>query len=87
MPVDCIGLYNDVNEILCHTRTGTMGGPYAIQNAISGAIRTAVGNALSYCTVVLGGTYTQLLITTEMNNLQSMGYQVSYSGSTLTVRW
>lgn len=85
-PVDCIGLYNDVGEILAHSKHSGSAPNWAMQLAVSNAIRTAVTNGLTTCTTNCS-SYPQAIIVTEMGTLSAMGYKTSYSGSTLTVSW
>jgi hypothetical protein len=86
MPLDTIGLYNDVNEIWNHSKNAGSSPCYAFQLAASNAIRTAVASGLQTCTISTS-TYPQLILTTEMNNLWAMGYKVSLNVSTLTISW
>lgn len=57
-----------------------------VQVAIDNAINTAIAAGLYTCTASMSG-FTAFNIQTNMRMLSDMGYNVTLSGTTLTVRW
>lgn len=85
MATTSVGLYppaNDVNVITRLVNTGNV----PIQVVISGAISTAMLLGLSTCTQSLSA-YSSDARNEAMQALNGLGYQVSYSGATLTLKW
>jgi hypothetical protein len=79
------GLYppaNDMNVLTRLVNTGNV----PIQVAISGAIATQMLLGVFTCTQDLA-SYSSDIRNEAMNALNGLGYQVSYSGHTLTLKW
>lgn len=86
MALSSVGLFipaNDLNQITRIVKT-TNEVPVAV--AIWQAMGTAALANLSTCTVDVGG-YSEVWVRDVMNILEGLGYQISYSGHTVTIKW
>lgn len=62
------------------------GGDVALQLLVDNAVNTAIAAGLFTCTASMAGQSAQN-IQVNMNMLSGMGYTVSLSGTTLTLKW
>jgi hypothetical protein len=85
MAIDNPGIYCQAakaRELSALTNTSDV----PVQIVIDNAINTAIAAGLYTCTASMTG-FTALNIQTNMGMLTALGYNVTLSGTTLTVRW